>query len=546
MNALGPVPTVTLGSEAAGVASVVQSLVEDRVATRLFAQDPNLWGPKAVAEASIRLGWVDVHTRMQAVVAEAAELGRALREDGVDRVVVCGMGGSSLAPEVIARKYAVPLTVLDSTHPAEVRRALSGDPRRTAIVVSSKSGSTIETRSHLAAFQARFLEVGVDPRARVIIVTDPGSSLEAAARDAGYRVFLADSHIGGRYSALSAFGLVPIAVAGADPQPLLNEARDAAAILNADAPENPALRLAAGLAEALPRRATVALAEAEHSGLGDWIEQLVAESTGKAGQGVLPLALAPAAPELRGSLPETALLVALGAAAPDAASTAPWEDLARSAEISVSAGLGAQFLLWETATAILCRLIGVNPFDQPDVESAKVAAREALAERAMQDPPLTTWPAGGETLVLTAPESAPEDLREALQQLVSAIPADGYLALQVYLDRGTTTVLVEELRALLAERLPVPVTLGWGPRFLHSTGQFHKGGPPSGAFLQLTDRGQQDLPIPGETSTFGTLIAAQARGDREVLVRRGRPVLALNAERPEECLRALRDAVEFA
>lgn len=533
-----------LTGEQPGIETAVDVLVADRVASRLFAQDPTLWGPAAEAEASNRLGWVDAFDRADALVAEAEALRASLREQGVDRVVLCGMGGSSLAPEVIAHRYGAALTVLDSTHPDEVRRALSGDAQRTALVVSSKSGSTVETRSHLAAFEQRFREAGVDPASRIVIVTDPGSPLESAAAEAGYRTFLADPRVGGRYSALTAFGLVPVILAGARVQTLLDEARSAASALRLDQPDNPALRLAAALASGLPERYACALTEAEPSGLGDWIEQLVAESTGKDGRGILPLVLAPDAPELHGtalhgtasseSLPESANLVSLAFAESSGSPQAP---------IAVTAPLGAQFLLWEAATVVLCRLMGVNPFDQPDVESAKLAARAALAGGSGEDQPLRSWPEAGGVALLTAPgaasEALPETLAAALREQLAEIPAGGYLVVQAYLDCRRTAPLAQQLRDRLASTLGVPVVLGWGPRFLHSTGQLHKGGAPVGAFLQLLDRPLEDTPIPGGDGSFGALISAQARGDREVLIARGRPVLALQTEGPEACLRAL-------
>ncbi len=512
----------------------IARLVSDGVAGRLFAGDATLWGPAAEAEASIRLGWIDAFDRAEGLLDELDRLRASLRSRGIDRVVLCGMGGSSLAPEIIARRDWAALTVLDSTHPATVRRALGGDLSRTAVVVSSKSGTTVETRSHLAAFERRFREAGIDAASRIVIVTDPGSPLESDARGAGYRVFLADPNVGGRFSALTAFGLVPSALAGAGVRALLDEARAAAPVLSADDPANPALRLAAALAAGLPARYACALMEAEvrPAGLGDWIEQLLAESTGKDGEGLLPLALSGEAPELHGAMPSAATLVALS---PEAANLLP-------AQTSVAAvgSLGAQFLLWEAATAVLCRLIGVDPFDQPDVEAAKVAARAAMAPGASEDRPLAVLAEAGGTQVLAGPGDAPAaGVGEALRELCAAIPDGGYLAVQAYLDADALRGSVAELRDRLAVALGAPVSVGWGPRFLHSTGQLHKGGPRVGAFLQLLDVPEVDEPIPGGEMGFGALIAAQARGDREVLQSRGRPVLALRSPRPDALLRAL-------
>ncbi|MFP5311098.1 MAG: glucose-6-phosphate isomerase, partial [Actinomycetes bacterium] len=234
----------TLSFDATGAARQaleqhLPALVEDRIATRIFAKDHTLWGPDAESESAIRLGWVEAPTVSQPLVKDILELRDALRAEGVSRIVLCGMGGSSLAPEVIAGTAGVELTVLDSTDPDQVRAALADRLAQTAIVVSSKSGSTLETDSQRRIFEQAFTEAGVDAKSRIIIVTDPGSPLDKASREAGYRaVFNADPNVGGRYSALTAFGLVPSGLAGVDIQAFLDEAEEAAEILNDDAPEN--------------------------------------------------------------------------------------------------------------------------------------------------------------------------------------------------------------------------------------------------------------------------------------------------------------------
>ncbi|GDY28916.1 hypothetical protein GTS_05490 [Gandjariella thermophila] len=235
----------------AEAAPLVDALVADRVATRLAAADPTLWGPPARDEAGIRLSWTTLHKTSRPLFAEIEALRAELAADGVDRVVLAGMGGSALAPEVICATAGAPLVVLDTTDPGQVADALAGDLTRTVLVVSSKSGSTVETDSHRRIFERAFAAAGVDPASRIVVVTDPGSPLEATAREAGYRrVFLADPHAGGRYSALAAFGLVPAGLAGADAAALLDEAAAVAGDLAEDSPSNPALRLAAALAAA--------------------------------------------------------------------------------------------------------------------------------------------------------------------------------------------------------------------------------------------------------------------------------------------------------
>ena len=281
---------------------VLAGLVSDRVAGRIAAQDATLWGPDAEPEASIRLSWVTLPRTSHSLLAEIDALRADLWSEGLDQVVLCGMGGSSLAPEVISRTYGIPLTTLDSTDPSVIQRVVEGDLSHTVVVVSSKSGGTLETDSHRRAFVAAFEAAGIDPASRLVVVTDPGSDLEKLARDAGYRkVFLADPHVGGRYSALTAFGLVPTGLAGVDISELLDEAEEVMDRLAADDPDNPALVLAAAMAGNAGRDK---VAIADHGsgivGFPDWAEQLVAESTGKLGRGVLPIAVeGTTAPEIK-------------------------------------------------------------------------------------------------------------------------------------------------------------------------------------------------------------------------------------------------------
>lgn len=502
-------------------ASLERRLIDGKVATRLFQRDASLWGPEAMAEATIRLGWVDPFARGESLIAESLTLRERFRSAGVDRVVLCGMGGSSLGPEVIARWAGVPLALLDSTHPRTVQRTLAQGIERTVVVVSSKSGTTVETRSHLAACEHAFAEAGIPAADRIVIVTDPGSELEQLARTAGYRVFLADPEVGGRFSVFTAFGLVPATLAGADTRALLDQASAVRPALSADDAANPAIRLAAAVCSGSPQRFVLPIVEAADAqwGLGDWIEQLVAESTGKDGTGMLPVALLPEAPEQHEPLPANCRLVRLR----EAAGTEPLAD-----ELEVAGPLGAQFFLWEAATALMGHLLGIDPFNQPDVESAKIAARRVLAES-----PRVTGHA--------APRHSPAELITALRR---AVDPNGYVVIQAFLDRvpGTEAVL-EEFRTDLVRALNVPVAVGFGPRYLHSTGQFHKGGPAVGAFLQLLDTTMPEVPIPGTDGTFGSLILAQASGDREVLASHGRPVLFCATEDLPATLRQMREAL---
>ncbi|RKT56356.1 glucose-6-phosphate isomerase [Saccharothrix australiensis] len=501
------------------VAIVVDDLVRDGVASKLTAGDATLWGPEAEPEASIRLAWTRLHETSRPLVPEIAALRAELLAEGVDRVVLAGMGGSSLAPEVITGTAGVPLVVLDTTDPGQVAEALAGDLHRTVLVVSSKSGGTVETDSHRRIFEAAFAAEGIDAASRIVVVTDPGSPLEAAAREAGYRrVFLADPNVGGRYSALTAFGLVPSGLAGADVGRLLDEAAAAAPLVSADSPDNPAVVLAATFAVAHAHGAEkVVFADTGSgiAGLGDWAEQLIAESTGKDGTGLLPVVVeGPGAPGFVDARSD-ATTVAIGPAT-------------GSSSVAVEGALGAQFLVWEYATALVGRVLDINPFDQPDVEAAKKAARSLLdapaastAAPALVDGPIEVHASGG---------WLPGDVKtvaDAIKALVAAAPDHGYLSVQAYLDRldDASFALV---RPELARRSHLQTTFGWGPRFLHSTGQYHKGGHQNGVYLQLTGATSAALDVPGRPYDLTTLQLAQALGDGQVLAERGRPVLRLH------------------
>ena len=510
----------------------VDQLVADSFASRLRSQDATLWGPEAQDEASKRLSWVSLAESSRHLVEEIEALRHELHGRGLDHVVLCGMGGSSLAPEVVCAAAGVELTVLDSSQPDMVRSALADRLERSVVVVSSKSGGTVETDSQRRAYEQAFRDAGLDPAHHLVVVTDPGSPLDEEATKAGYRVFHADPQVGGRYSALTAFGLVPSGLAGADVGALLDEAADAEARLFADDADNPALRLGAAIGAAnLEGVDKLVLADAGADadwGIGDWIEQLVAESTGKIGKGVLPVVVESTSAVNADPSTADSLIVVNGDTTP-LASTSGWS-------AAVTGGLGAQMLLWEIAVSVAGSVIGINPFDQPDVESAKQAARDKLDDTAggtevadVSDGPVSAFGTSASTLA-----AAVEGLLAELD------PDTGYVAVHAYLDRWSHASYAV-LRELLARRTGRPVTFGWGPRFLHSTGQYHKGGPGTGVYLQLTCDPADDLAVPGREFTFGQFIASQAAGDASVLEEHGRPVLRLHLSDPGASSAAVRD-----
>jgi glucose-6-phosphate isomerase len=494
------------------------------VAAALASKDASLWGPAAEPEAAKRLGWLDLPETSEALLPHLRELRDRMRAGGLDHVVLAGMGGSSLAPEVITRTAGVDLTILDSTDPHQVGGVLEDRPDRTVVVVASKSGSTVETDSHRRAFEHTFRGVGLTPAevaARIVVVTDPGSPLEASAREAGYEVVLAEPDVGGRYSALSAFGLTPSFLAGADVERLLADARVLAGDLRQD--ENPGIVLGRAMGElARAGRDKLVLAEGGSGivGFGDWAEQLVAESTGKDGVGILPVVVEGVDAPGFADAGEDAHRVLLGPGRPGVEATA------------VSGSLGAQFLLWEYATAVAGKILGINPFDQPNVAESKENTQKILDEagdhgRLPEGEPLLVE---GSVEVYGDPDQlgAAGTVGDVLAALAGTVGPRGYLAVMAYLDRVGDDH-VQALRAHLARlAAPRPVTFGWGPRFLHSTGQYHKGGPQTGVFLQVTGAVDRDVDVPGRPYTFGRLQLAQALGDQRALSGRGRPVVRLH------------------
>jgi transaldolase / glucose-6-phosphate isomerase len=413
---------------------------------RIWQRDPSVWTGRDEAHW---LGWLDEPSRMRERLHELMEF--ATTADA-DDFVLLGMGGSSLAPEVMRRVFGVErFHVLDSTHPAAIRRLEESlDLERTLFVAASKSGTTIETRSHVDYFRKR--------GGRFVVITDPGSPLADLAED----VFYGEPTIGGRYSALSVFGILPAILMGLDPERLLDRAEEMREACRLEE-GNPGLELGLELAET-----TFLRVEAD---FGLWVEQLVAESTGKEGRGIVPVRRGGDALEVR--------------------LADPYE-------------LGQEFFRWEFATAVAGSVIGINPFDQPNVQAAKDKTEAVLSGR------------GFVPGTVTRPEGSLDEL------LASAGPGD-YVAILGFVDPAREAELEPLVRR--AEETGAAVAVGLGPRYLHSTGQLHKGGPDNGLFVQVVDDFGDDVKIPGRPYGFRTLIAAQAAGDFEALQERARKIV---------------------
>jgi transaldolase / glucose-6-phosphate isomerase len=549
------------------------ALLRDQdVVRRIWACDPFVW---TGADEDQWLGWLNLPVQQRADLAHPLRLARDFRHEGVSDLLLLGMGGSSLAPEVLKMTFGrLPgfpdLHVLDSTDPARIRaveRAI--DLPRTVFIVASKSGSTLEPNILKHYFFDRVAQERGPSHAgrQFIAITDPGSKLEQAAERDGFRhVFFGVPSVGGRYSALSSFGLVPSALMGVDASRLLDRAESMARRCAPDegADGNPALMLGTvlGVLAAHGHDKPTFILSPVIADFGAWLEQLLAESTGKVGKGLIPIdGEAPGPVEVYGT--DRLFVYVRLESAPDPAQDAHVERLERAGQpvvrilVTDPYGLGEEFYRWEMATAVAGAVLGINPFDQPDVEESKIATRRLAAEyeksgRLPQESPLIQ----GGGLSLFADKGNREALGTAAGQSIAGclrahlgrLGAGDYFALLAYLEMSDThTRALQAIRHLVRDRTRVATCLGFGPRFLHSTGQAYKGGPGSGVFLQVTCDDTDDLPVPGQKYTFGVIKAAQARGDLEVLGVRRRRALRVHIGRDiERGLAALRTAVEQA
>ncbi|SHM48302.1 hypothetical protein [Cryptosporangium aurantiacum] len=448
------------------------------------------------------------------LVEPLAQLRAELSDEGLDHVV---LAGSAPAAEAITRTFGVRMTVLDSTDPQRVRSTLADRLDRTVVVVADRSGESVETDAHRRAYLQAFLDDGLtalDAGRRFVVVTEPGTPLERTAHEMGARRVVP----AGADRALSPVGLVPSALAGADVTTLLDEATEFGATLGADDSPGAALGGALTTAAGTGRDTLVVADDGTGVVLGDWIEELLAETTGKDGRGILPVAVEnPAA-----AVGSDALLVTVGGAlrpgAVPGGGGAP--------DVTVNGPLGAQFVAWEYATVATARALGIDPAAHPDIRESELNTARLLTHGLPHTTPALVDGAI-EVYADAAVLGAATDVRGAVDGLLNAIGDHGYVAVMAFLD-PVVDADAAGLRAALAARTHRPVTFGWGPRLLRSCGQYHKGGPQNGGFLQLTGAVITDLPVPGTDYTFGTLQAAQAAGDLQALGGRGRPIVRLH------------------
>ena len=578
---------LALGEHTAAFEAAVVRARDEHWAQRLFDRDPSLWSSDARVRAAIsdRLGWLDSPAHFSTQIAALEGFGEGIRDAGFSTAVVAGMGGSSLAPDILARTFGtaegwLELRVLDSTDPAAVAAVVDDlDPLATLFIVASKSGTTTEPLAFQADAWARIegaLRNHHAPRNEhagelMVAVTDPGKSVESIPHHDELReVFLNPPDIGGRYSALSYVGLVPASLIGLDLDALLGSARTMAGLCREPEPtSNPgvSLGLAMGTLAKAGRDKLTLLADPEISAFGAWAEQLIAESTGKRGVGIVPVDREPLGePSVYGRDRVIVRLRLTGASGADVEAADRLTDSLEAAghptiriDVADPIDLGAEAYRWEVATAIAGAVLGIDPFDQPNVEEAKNRTRDLLdrhedgANRRATDAaaasPLVTD--GGLALHGDAPLRLSSDgertLVGELRRHLERRRPNAYLAIQAFIAPSPSRdAAIARIRTLLRGATGCATTAGYGPRFLHSTGQLHKGGAPIGWFLQLTSDHPVDRPIPGWPYTFGHLIDAQAQGDFEAIESHDLPIIRIHLADPETGLAALESALATA
>ena len=536
----------SLGRSGSPIRQTTRQMDADRLIPRLWGRDVALWkdDPRHQEIIANSLGWLEVPEKLLEQAPRLSAFAEEVRGEGFSHLLLMGMGGSSLCPEVFRRSLGriagyPQLLVLDSTDPATVgKMERAVDLSRTLFIVASKSGTTIEPLMFYHYFFDKVARVCPEPGRNFIAITDPGSRLERIAREKGFRrVFQNMSDIGGRYSALSYFGMVPAALTGLDVKKILLRAASVSqdCAPEVSAAENPAARLAAALGQLARQgrdKMTLVIPPPLDS-LGLWIEQLIAESTGKEGGGILPVAGEPlGAPDVYSD--DRVFVYIRTEDSADAQSEAALEALEKAGHPVIGQvlpdplSLGGGFFLWEFATALVGALLGINPFDQPNVQESKDNTRELLEvfRGKGQLPPQEVLLEERGCRIFGEADSRRETLVATTRAHLARVRAGDYVALTAYIpETEEHDQLLQAVRLRIRDSLKVATTVGYGPRFLHSTGQLHKGGAENGIFVQITAAEGEDLAIPGEPYTFGVLEQAQALGDFQSLVDRHRPAI---------------------
>ena len=535
----------SLGPIADSVSRRIAQLEADAVPARLWKHDPTLWAtdkdPAGQHEVSIRMGWLDSTNKARRKLKEYETFVKEIQKDQIDRVLVLGMGGSSLTAEVFSSLLAasnieasLSLAILDSTDPVQVKQTAENyPPDKTLYIVASKSGGTAEV---MAAFDY-FWKLSKKDGSRFVATTDPNTSLEALARRRNFRkIFSADEFVGGRYSALTDFGLVPAALLGMDLPGLLDKAdwMRAQCTEGVPAARNPGLVLGAVIGEAAlgGRDKLTVLSDASLSAFAGWIEQIIAESSGKNGKGILPVPLEPIGSlDVYGSDRIFVYLRQTGEHDEAIAALKAAGHPILQFSISDPYDIGAEIFRWEIATVVACSIIGVNAFDQPNVESSKKITKAKIADyqsKGKLKEGRPAWKKDG-VAVFSPTAVTGASLKSVLNGFIKRAKPNGYVAINAYLPRnGEMIEALQKMRAAIRAKTGNAVTAGFGPRFQHSTGQFHKGGPKNALFIEITVEPEQDMDIPTEGLTFGTLIRAQALGDYEALIEAGRKVIRVH------------------
>jgi transaldolase/glucose-6-phosphate isomerase len=564
MKALSKAVQYNMGPYQRTVEKALKELKQQRIISRIWAHDNTVWKP-APTEITNRLGWLHSPKAMNEGVERITAFVEGVRKDGYTEALLLGMGGSSLAPEVLRKAFGVKegyldLAVLDSTDPGAIlAHAERLNPVRTLFIVSTKSGTTVETLSLFKYFYNRVKDSVGEERAgeHFIAITDPGTQLLDLARRYRFRdCFLNDPNIGGRYSALSYFGLVPAALIGIDLGALLDRAPammgNCAACNGPGEGDNHGACLGVILGDLAQsgRDKVTLISPPQIESLGDWIEQLIAESTGKEGRGIVPVVGERIGPPA--SYGEDRLFVYTHLKGDEVHEGAveelecPGHPLVRLS-LDDPYDIGGQFFLWEMAVAVAGHRLGINPFDQPDVEAAKALARQVAAEYKEKGSLPLERPTLSKDGIAVYGEITGDNPSEVLTRFLDNAQAGAYVALQAFLQPTShLTDALQDLRTALRDRFLLATTLGFGPRFLHSTGQLHKGDAGKGLFVQFTADDPRDAEIPDEAGShessmsFGVLKAAQAIGDRQALISRGRKLIRFHLEgNPLRGIRAL-------